>query len=81
MTLTEKRAQLKRLLSIREAATYLGRSPWTVGEMVRAGKLPYVRDGKRKLLDLCDLDRWIEGKKYIEHDGGTLHYFRKSLDT
>jgi hypothetical protein len=42
--------------------------------MLRAGKLPFVRDGKRKLLDLRDLDAWIDGNKFIEHDSGTLPY-------
>lgn len=62
----------KRLISIKEAGIYLSRSPWTIAEMVRCGKLPYVRDGKRKLLDIRDLDKWIDGNKYIEHDNGTI---------
>lgn len=64
----------KRLISIKEAGEYLSRSPWTVAEMVRTGKLPYVRDGKRKLLDLKDLDTWIDSNKFIEHDTGTIPY-------
>ena len=68
----------KRLISIKEAGAYLSRSPWTVAEMVRAGKLPYIRDGKRKLLDIKDLDAWIDGNKYIEHDSGTLPYVKKT---
>lgn len=75
-TRDKKTAPVKRLISIREAGDYLSRSPWTVAEMVRAGKLPYVRDGKRKLLDLKDLDSWIDGNKYIEHDTGTLPYLK-----
>lgn len=67
---------VKRLISIKEAGDYLSRSPWTVAEMVRAGKLPYVRDGKRKLLDLKDLDAWIDGNKYIEHDTGTMAFIK-----
>lgn len=53
----------KRLFSIKETAVYLGRSPWTIAEMVRTGKFPYVPDGKRKLLDIRDIDRWIEMNK------------------
>ncbi|MGO9613076.1 MAG: helix-turn-helix domain-containing protein [Dissulfurispiraceae bacterium] len=68
----------KRLISIKEAGAYLSRSPWTVAEMVRTGKLPYVRDGKRKLLDLKDLDSWIDNNKYIEHDFGTIPYLQKT---
>ncbi len=70
----EKTGLGKRLISIKEAGAYLSRSPWTVAEMVRTGKLPYVRDGKRKLLDLKDLDSWIDGNKFIEHDTGTLPF-------
>ena len=75
--MNKKIVQGKRLISIKEAGDYLSRSPWTVAEMVRSGRLPYVRDGKRKLLDLRDLDAWIDGNKYIEHDSGTLPYVQK----
>ena len=53
----------KRLYSIKEAAVYLGRSEWAVREMIWAGKLPYVKDGKRILLDIRDMDEWIEQNK------------------
>lgn len=58
----------KRLYSIKEASIYLGRSPWTVAEMVRIGKFPYIPDGKRKFLDVQDLDRWIETNKKRDID-------------
>jgi len=76
----KKAVQGKRLISIREAGEYLSRSPWTIAEMVRTGKIPYVRDGKRKLLDLQDLDAWIDSNKFIEHDTGPLPYLKKPLD-
>jgi excisionase family DNA binding protein len=53
----------KRLYTINQAAEYLGRSPWAVRSMIWTGKLPAVRDGKRLLLDVHDLDRWIEASK------------------
>jgi len=53
----------QRLYSIKEASLYLGRSPWTVAEMVRTGKLPYIPDGKRKFLDIKDINDWIETRK------------------
>lgn len=55
----------KRLYTIKEASVYLGRSEWAVREMLWAGKLPYVRDGKRILLDIGDIDRWIERNKTV----------------
>ena len=53
----------KRLYSIPEAAFYLGRSVDALREMIWAGKLPCVKDGKRILLDIRDMDAWIEGNK------------------
>ena len=53
----------KRLFSIDEAALYLGRSVCALREMVWAGKIPIVRDGKRILLDIHDMDTWIERSK------------------
>ena len=53
----------KRLYSIPEAAIYLGRSPWAVRSMIWAGKLPAVKDGKRILVDVYDLDRWVEANR------------------
>lgn len=53
----------KRLYSIPEAAQYLGRTPWAVREMIWAGKIRYVKDGKRILLDILDIDKWIEESK------------------
>ena len=53
---------------MKEAADYLGRSPWTVAEMVRTGKLPYISDGKRKFLDIQDINHWIETNKRQDID-------------
>jgi len=41
---------VKRLYNLKEAAVYLGRTVWAVRGMLWAGKMPYVRDGKRILL-------------------------------
>jgi len=53
----------KRLYSIKEASIYLGRSVWGVREMLWAGKIPFVKDGRRILLDIKDMDNWIERSK------------------
>jgi len=53
----------KRLLSEKETAVYLGRSVWSIREMRYAGKLPFVKDGKRVLFDILDLDSWIDKSK------------------
>ena len=53
----------KRLYSIKEASIYLGRSVWALREMLWAGKMPYIKDGRRILLDINDIDSWIEKNK------------------
>lgn len=53
----------KRLLTIKEAGDYLGRSVWSVRELMWAGSLTYVKAGKRVHFDIYDLDKWIEAHK------------------
>jgi excisionase family DNA binding protein len=53
----------KRLYTEKETAKYLGRSVWAIREMRYAGKLPFVKDGKRVLFDILDLNAWIEKSK------------------
>jgi excisionase family DNA binding protein len=74
----KKTVIVKRLLSTKQAGEYLGRSPWTVAEMVRTGKLPRVKDGKRIWLDIVDLDEWISSNKMINTDFGTISYDKKN---
>ena len=53
----------KRLYSIPEAGQYLGRTVWSIRGMIYAGKIPYIRDGRRLLLDIHDMDSWIENNR------------------
>ena len=53
----------KRLYSLKEASVYLGRSVWAIREMLWAGKIKFVKDGKSILLDMNDMDDWIEEKR------------------
>ena len=53
----------KRLYSIKEASVYLGRTVWAVREMIWAGKIRYVKDGRRILVDILDMEKWIEQNK------------------
>lgn len=53
----------KRLYNVKEAAKYLGRTVWAVREMYYAGKIACIRDGRRMLFDILDLDAWIEKNK------------------
>ncbi len=53
----------QRLLNLSQAASYLGRTLWSMRELVWAGKIPIVRSGKRIYIDRLDLDSYIERNK------------------
>ena len=53
----------KRLYTLPEAARYLGRTLWSMKELVWAGKIPIVRDGKRIFIDFNDLESYITKNK------------------
>jgi excisionase family DNA binding protein len=48
-----------RLLSVQEAAVYLGRSKASVQHIIAQRRIPVVRDGRRVFLDVVELDRII----------------------
>ncbi len=52
----------KRLLTLKEAATYLGRSEHALRAMIAARRIPFVQEdeGCKIMLDRKALDRWIE---------------------
>ncbi len=53
----------KRLFTLSEAGIYMGRTVWSMRELVYAGKLLVVRDGKRIFIDLLDMDVFISKNK------------------
>lgn len=53
----------KRLLDVKDAGAYLGVSHWTVRDLLNQGQIPYCRIGRKILLDLRDLDKFVEGLK------------------
>jgi excisionase family DNA binding protein len=55
--------QEPRLLSVDDAARYLGRTPKALRHMIAGGALPAVREGTRVHLDRVDLDRWVAMRK------------------
>lgn len=57
----------RRLLRTREAAAYLGMSAWRLRQIIADGQMPVVASGEGKpfLLDVCDLDAWIERNKQL----------------
>ena len=52
-----------RLLTLEQAGIYLGRSTEAVRSLHRANAFPVVRADTRVMLDVEDLDRWIEQNK------------------
>ena len=62
----------KRLYSVKEAGRYLGRSPWTIRRLIRDGCLREVRQGRRVMIDLVDMDLFIEKYKREATDGHDL---------
>lgn len=53
-----------RLISVVDAALYLGVSTWHVRRLVWRGDLPAVRIGKLVRLDRNDLDNFIGEQKF-----------------
>ncbi len=56
----EHRSSRKRLLSVRETARYIGRTETAVRELIWNGKLAHIRTDRRVMLDIRDLDSWID---------------------
>jgi hypothetical protein len=52
-----------RLLTVEQAATYMGRTEEAMQHMVANGKVPTVRIDRRVFLDVRDLNRLIENFK------------------
>ena len=50
----------KRLLTVKEAAVYLGRSYNGVLGLIHAGKIPCVRPDRHIQIDIYDLEKFIE---------------------
>jgi excisionase family DNA binding protein len=53
----------RRMLSVEESATYIGLSKREVYSMIASGELPVVTHGRRKMIDIRDLDQWIANNK------------------
>lgn len=56
-------SQEPRLLTVDEAAAYVGRTPKALRHMIANGTIPAVREGSRVHLDRADLDCWVEMRK------------------
>ena len=54
-----------RLLTVKDAAAYLSCTIWCVRSLIWSRKIPYLKLGKRFLIDRADLDKFIEREKSI----------------
>ncbi len=54
----------KRLYTVRETGHYLGLTVWAIRELYYGGKLPCVRNGRKMLFDIEDLNGWIDRNKH-----------------
>jgi excisionase family DNA binding protein len=52
-----------RLLTVRQAAAYIGRTEQALQHLIHKREIVVVRKGRRVHLDRSDLDRWIEANK------------------
>jgi excisionase family DNA binding protein len=59
----------QRLLTLPEAAYYLGCTLWAVRELIWKGHLPYTQFGKRFQVDVRDLDELVDQQKRCEDSG------------
>jgi excisionase family DNA binding protein len=53
----------RRLMTIEEGAIYLSLSKREVYNMIACADLPAVTHGRRKMLDIRDLEAWIDQNK------------------
>lgn len=53
----------QRLLTVDQAAAYLGRSKASLQHLISDQTIPVVRHDRRVFLDRCDLDEWIDAAK------------------
>jgi excisionase family DNA binding protein len=62
----------KRLYNVKEAGKYLGRSAWAIRHLIWEGHLPEVRQGRRVMVDVVDMDQFIAKHKRESNDGNDL---------
>jgi excisionase family DNA binding protein len=61
-----------RLLRVEDAARYLSATTWFVETLVRERQIPSLVLGKRRVIDVNDLDSWIEKEKRAALDSERL---------
>lgn len=54
---------IPRLLRIQDVARYLNATTWFVEELIRNRKIRFLILGKRRVVDVNDLNDWIDAQK------------------
>jgi excisionase family DNA binding protein len=61
----------KRLYSRAGAAEYLDKSEREIDRMIRRGEILAKRDGRRVVIDVAELDRYVDRLPSLMPDGGS----------
>jgi excisionase family DNA binding protein len=64
--MTRVQTNARRLVRLKQASEYLSLSPWALRRIIQAGEIPIVKvgEGAPWLLDLRDLDSWVDHHKH-----------------
>jgi excisionase family DNA binding protein len=54
-----------RAITIKEAAVYLSTTVPAIRQLLYSRQIPFVRVGKRFVIDVRDLDSWLERAKNV----------------
>jgi excisionase family DNA binding protein len=65
--MTRVQINTRRLVRLKQASEYLSLSPWALRRIIQAGEIPIVKvgEGAPWLLDVRDLDSWVDHHKHI----------------
>ena len=63
ITAVPETTPLPRLLRIAEAARYLSATPWFIRSLIWSHSIPFLQLGKRHLIDVRDLDAYVDSQK------------------
>jgi excisionase family DNA binding protein len=63
---------IPRLLRIQDVARYLSATTWFVEELIRNRKIRFLIVGKRHVVDVNDLNDWIDAQKKEPLDARVL---------
>jgi excisionase family DNA binding protein len=63
LTAQSKATISPRLLRIPQAAQYIGGTNWFVEELCRNRQIAFLTVGKYRVIDVRELDRWIEAQQ------------------